>query len=127
MLGVTAPPAHRHVRVSARPSGTASGRSVLLVEDDEHVRLVLSLTLELAGYEVVAAGDAEHALSLARLLPAMDLVVCDVGLPRLSGVELVRLLREGREDLAVLYIPGHAEATVARLGLDGDEPCLRKP
>ena len=68
-----------------------------------------------------------QALPLARLLPAIDLVVCDVGLPRCSGVELVRRLREERDDVAVLYVTGHAEATTARLGLGDEEPCLRKP
>jgi DNA-binding response OmpR family regulator len=127
MLGVTASPVQRGVAARGRLRAGAPAQTVLLVEDDEHVRAVLALTLEVAGYEVVAAGDAEQALPLARLLPAIDLVVCDVGLPRCSGVELVRRLREERADVAVLYITGHAEATVAWLGLDDEEPCLRKP
>ena len=126
MLGVTALPA-RGVRSRRRLLADTPAQTVLLVEDDEYVRAVLTLTLELAGYEVVAAGDVEQALPLARLLPAIDLVVCDVGLPRCSGVELVRRLREERDDVAVLYVTGHAEATTARLGLGDEEPCLRKP
>src|SRR4051812_43110165 len=114
MLGVTASP----VRTTVPPlmGGRRDGvrPRILLVEDDQAVRLVLALTLELAGYEVVAAGDGEQALAVARLLPAIDLVVCDVGLPRCSGVEVVRRLREERDDVTVLYVTGHADATLAR-------------
>src|SRR3569832_306674 len=88
--------------VAREPS--ASGR-ILLVEDDDHVRLVLALALELAGHEVHAAANAAEALSLSERL-AFDLVATDVGLPGASGVELARRLAQGGVE-AVLFITGH--------------------
>jgi DNA-binding response OmpR family regulator len=99
---------------------------ILLVEDDAPVRCVLVLALELEGHEVVGAGDADAALSLSRCLPAFDLLVVDVGLPRVPGVELVRVL-DPAGVLPVIYITGHADDATARLGLPDGWPRLRKP
>jgi CheY-like chemotaxis protein len=104
---------------------SACGR-ILVVEDDAHVRCVLALALELAGHEVHQAGDADEALSLLERLPPLDLVVMDVGLPRLGGVELARRL-DPAGDLAVIFITGHADDVAARLGLPDGVPRLRKP
>ncbi|MDX6514989.1 MAG: hypothetical protein QOH73_655 [Gaiellaceae bacterium] len=127
MLGVTAAPVLERFRLDERRVADARRQQILLVEDDEHVRLLLVLTLELAGHEVHAASNAEDALACAGLLPDLDLVVTDVCLPRGSGVELVETLRAQRDDIAVLYITGHFEETTARLGLDRETPRLRKP
>src|SRR3954462_6087631 len=108
MTGVTASPRLTRRRRD-EPAADPSSLRILLVEDDEHVRLVLALTLELAGHEGYAATDAEDALVLAAQLPSLDLVVTDVGLPRCSGVELVRRLRDRQDELDVLYITGHFE------------------
>jgi DNA-binding response OmpR family regulator len=126
MPGVTAAPVLERFRLDERRVVEARRQRILLVEDDEHVRLLLVLTLELAGHEVHAASNAEDALACADLLPDLDLVVTDVCLPRGSGVELVETLRAQR-DIAVLYITGHFEETTARLGLDRETPRLRKP
>ncbi|MDX6503214.1 MAG: hypothetical protein QOE29_339 [Gaiellaceae bacterium] len=123
---MTAAPVLERFRLDERRVVDARRQRILLVEDDEHVRLLLVLTLELAGHEVHAASHAEDALACAELLPDLDLVVTDVCLPRGSGVELVETLRSQRE-IAVLYITGHFEETTARLGLDRETPRLRKP
>jgi two-component system OmpR family response regulator len=126
MLGATAPVRSR-IRHDVGRIGEARPQRILLVEDDEPVRSLLVLALQLAGYEVHAAADAAAALALAETLPSLDLVVADVGLPRLSGPELVRRLQEERPGLEALHITGHFEETAARLGLAPDAPRLRKP
>jgi two-component system phosphate regulon response regulator PhoB len=102
-------------------------RRILLVEDDGPVRNLIALALQLAGYEVHAAGCALEAFDLSATLPSLDLVVADVGLPRTSGPDLVRRLQEERPGLQALHITGHAEEWAAQLGLDLAAPRLRKP
>ncbi len=68
---------------------------VLVVEDDEDIALVLQRSLRMEGYEVRLAGDGESALDeAARFHP--DLVVLDLGLPKLDGLEVARRLRGRR-------------------------------
>ena len=69
---------------------------VLLVEDDKALRRYLQVTLERAGYEVVAAIDGLEAVKFA-LLEKMDLVITDAMMPNLSGHELCRFLRNTPE------------------------------
>lgn len=66
---------------------------VLLADDEAHVRLVLARRFEAMGYDVRMASDGEQALALARQ-DAPDVVVTDVQMPHMSGVELSLALRE---------------------------------
>ena len=66
---------------------------VLLVEDSEPVRDAYTILLEESGYRVVAAGDGSEALRLAAGTPP-DVVVMDLGLPGLDGMQVIRELRE---------------------------------
>ncbi|MGH2687442.1 MAG: response regulator [Actinomycetota bacterium] len=69
------------------------GRSVLVADDDPNIQRILRLNLELEGYSVTAASDGVEALeSLARTPP--DIVVLDVMMPRLDGLEVLRRIRE---------------------------------
>lgn len=65
---------------------------MLLVEDDKALRRYLEVTLERAGYEVLAASDGLEAMKLA-LSSSVDLVITDEMMPNLSGHELCRFLR----------------------------------
>jgi DNA-binding response OmpR family regulator len=67
---------------------------VLLVDDDEKTVATVRLYLEHAGFEVITAGDGAGALDLARREPAPDLVVLDLMLPGIDGLEVCRRLRE---------------------------------
>ncbi len=77
--------------------------SVLLVEDDDAVRSSVARGLTLNGLDVREAVDAEQALELLAAKPA-DLLVIDVGLPGLSGIELCAELRERRVDVPILIL-----------------------
>ena len=72
----------------------ATGRDprVLVVEDDEEIALVLQRSLRLEGYEVRIAGDGEAALDQSAAFNP-DLVILDLGLPKLDGIEVARRLR----------------------------------
>src|SRR6202008_877433 len=75
---------------------------VLVVEDDDAIAQVLQRSLRMEGYEVKVAGDGVSALDLAHAyLP--DLVMLDLGLPRLDGVDVARTLRE-TDDVPILVL-----------------------
>jgi len=99
---------------------------VLVVEDDEDIADVLQRSLRLEGYEVRTAGDGEAALEQAHAF-APDLVVLDLGLPKLDGVDVARALR-GEGDVPILMLTAR-DAVEARVeGLDaGADDYLVKP
>ncbi len=106
--------------------GDSVGGRVLVVEDDEEIADVLRRSLRAEGYEVRAAADGIEALDLAAgYMP--DLVVLDLGLPRLDGVEVCRRLRaEG--DVPILILTARAETEDRVAGLDsGADDYLVKP
>lgn len=70
----------------------ASGQVILAVDDSASMRQMVRYTLEGAGYKVVQAADGVEALELAKKNPA-DLVLTDVNMPRMDGLQLVRELR----------------------------------
>jgi two-component system, OmpR family, response regulator MprA len=99
---------------------------VLVVEDDEEIAQVLQRSLRLEGYEVRIAGDGVTALDAAHaFLP--DLVVLDLGLPRLDGVEVAKQLRR-EDDVPILMLTAR-DAVESRVeGLDaGADDYLVKP
>jgi CheY-like chemotaxis protein len=82
---------------------------ILLVEDDDLVRELTRMLLESADYDVIEASRAEAALRIAAD-PALDLrlLVTDIQLPGLRGVELARQIRVQRPGLRVLFVSGDA-------------------
>jgi DNA-binding response OmpR family regulator len=99
---------------------------VLVVEDDEAIAQVLQRSLRLEGYDVRVAGDGITALDEAHaFLP--DLVVLDLGLPKLDGIEVARRMRQ-TDDVPILVLTAR-DAVEARVeGLDsGADDYLVKP
>ena len=87
---------------------------LLLVEDQQELRDALSRVLQDAGYHVAVAGDGEQALDLA-LEPGaeFDLVVSDVVMPRMSGLDLAEHLAAAKPRIKVLLISGPHEPSLA--------------
>ena len=104
---------------------TQTGR-VLVVEDDPEIADVLRRTLRAEGHEVRTAGDGEEALeAAAEFLP--DLVILDLGLPKIDGVEVLRRLREA-DDVPILVVTARSELEDRVEGLDlGADDYLVKP
>jgi DNA-binding response OmpR family regulator len=100
---------------------------VLVVEDDQEIAQVLQRSLRLEGYEVRLAGDGETALEQTHaFLP--DLIVLDLGLPKLDGIDVARRMRSDDDDTPILILTAR-DAVDARVeGLDsGADDYLVKP
>ncbi len=81
---------------------------ILLVEDDEDNRELLAEFLRLEGHLVEAVGDAEGALAIAAR-ETFDVLVADVGLPRMDGIQLARELRRRSPGIAVVAVSGYGD------------------
>jgi len=105
------------------------GARVLLVEDDEHIRELVELHLQLEGLTVVSTGDGNEALTRARA-ESFELIVLDVMLPGLDGVTVCRAIRrESRNsDVPILMLTARRDESDKVLGLDsGADDYLTKP
>ncbi|WP_085710116.1 MULTISPECIES: response regulator [unclassified Pseudomonas] len=91
-----------------------SGEHVLIVEDMPSVRLFVTEVLEDAGYRCTQAGDIETALERLQNDPSINLLLTDVGLPRMSGRELADVARGWRDGLPILFMTGYAETAINR-------------
>ena len=105
-----------------------SGETVLIVEDDPAVRVLVSTVLNELGYTFVEAGDANTALPIIESEQRIDLMISDVGLPGMNGRQLAEIGRQIRPDLKVLFITGYAEHAAVRGGfLDPGMQLITKP
>jgi len=88
-------------------------RVVLLVDDEPQMRKLLTTILVQAGYAVISAADGEEALELSRAYTdAIDLLVTDISMPRMSGPELAEYMHHERPNTHVLLMSGHASAAL---------------
>ena len=102
---------------------SASGETVLVVEDEHSVRALTVDVLRKAGYTVLEARDGTAALSLAARYPdAIHLLVCDLVMPGLMGPELAERLTAARPGTPTLFVTGYAPDERQELG-----PLLYKP
>jgi PAS domain S-box-containing protein len=111
-----------------RPPARGGSERLLVAEDDPAVRTMIVRVLRGAGYEVLEAEDGEAASEVAARTPGLDLLVTDLVMPRLGGIELARRLHETRPELRVLYLSGYAEnGALRRAGLRLGTSLLAKP
>lgn len=118
------------------PTSPELGRTsqILVVEDEELIREMLVLALEEEGYEVVTATDGRTALTLfqgAEPIPGefpFDLIILDLMLPQVNGLDLCRLLRYQGNPVPILILSAKASETDRVLGLEvGADDYLTKP
>jgi signal transduction histidine kinase len=104
----------------------ATGRTVLVVDDEAQVRALTSESLELLGYRVVQADSGPAALAaLERETP--DLMLFDYAMPGMSGAELAGLVRARWPDVPIVFASGHADTAAVERALGGQATILRKP
>jgi PAS domain S-box-containing protein len=108
----------------ARVEKPPRGLSVLVVEDNDHVREFACHLLDELGYRVVTASSGEEALERLET-GSVDILFSDVVMPGLSGIELARLARQRDPALPVLLASGYSEEIVGAAGADFD--IVRKP
>jgi two-component system phosphate regulon response regulator PhoB len=99
--------------------------TILVVDDEPAIRALIRASLAGPGWHTIEAADGESALDLAREA-APDLVLLDVALPRLSGLEVCRRLRSdpATARTPVLLLTGAAQPEAAQVGAQG---CIGKP
>ena len=112
------PRAARAPTASATPDAAmALGReAILVVEDDPSVRRATQRMLQRAGYRVEAVADGPAALAAMAGPEPVDLVVCDVVMPGMNGLEVAEALGRLRPSLKVILISGYTDDAIARLG-----------
>jgi two-component system, cell cycle sensor histidine kinase and response regulator CckA len=124
--GEIAKPAERQVE-QRRPDTTGAG-TVLLVEDEDAVRLFSARALRNKGYKVIEAKSGENALELLDKNAPIDVLVTDVVMPQMDGTELIKRVRERTPSMRVICISGYAEETFRkRLDSATDVHFLPKP
>ena len=85
---------------------------ILLVDDEEGIRKVLKITLESAGYKVLTAPDGETGLDVF-VREAPDLVITDIKMPGIDGIELLKRIKHLNPETEVIMITGHGDMDLA--------------
>jgi two-component system, OmpR family, phosphate regulon response regulator PhoB len=113
--------------------GTVTNR-ILVVEDEESIREILVLGLEEEGYEVVAVADGHTALTQCqaatpqRQESPFDLIILDLMLPKVNGLDLCRFLRSQNDRVPILIVSAKTTETDRVLGLEvGADDYISKP
>ena len=102
---------------------------ILIAEDDEDIRELVVLTLQFNGFEVASAVDGAEAVEKARE-DNFDLILMDVRMPRMTGYEACRQLREldKTRDVPIIFLSAKGQASEVRKGMDaGATDYLLKP
>ncbi|MCF7749703.1 response regulator [Bacillus subtilis subsp. subtilis] len=114
--------------VVAAAVALGAGQSILVVEDDEQVRMLVTVVLEDLGYQVAVVGDADAAIPLLASARPIDLLITDVGLPGLNGRQLAEIARQSRPVLPILFMTGYAEKAQERAAfLEAGMAMIAKP
>ncbi len=104
-------------------------RTILVVDDDPHIRQLLVFAFDKAGLGAIEAADGEAARALVET-HAPDLVVLDINMPRMDGLEVCRRLRggEGRADIPILFLSSRDDEIDRVLGIElGADDYVVKP
>jgi signal transduction histidine kinase/ActR/RegA family two-component response regulator len=100
------------------------GESVLFVEDDASVRMLIRDVLQELGYFPIEAAEPESALPILASDQRIDLMISDVGLPGMNGRQLAEVARKHRPKLPILFITGYAENAAIRAGFLGSNMAM---
>jgi two-component system cell cycle sensor histidine kinase/response regulator CckA len=126
---VVATPAPARTSAHTGIPRAADGEVVLLVEDEAGVRDVTAKLLRRLGYEVLSAEDGERAIAVVAAGPQrLDLVISDLMMPGINGVETVRRIQALRPGVPAFFISGFSEEALrGREGMPSEGRLLAKP
>jgi CheY-like chemotaxis protein len=129
LLPAIAPPQSRQRITASMPTAHIASGTVLIVDDDDGVRTVATLSLERAGFNVVTACDGEQGMALMDARGGeFDAVLLDMTMPRLSGADTLHLIRQLRPELPIVLTSGYTEPDVeSRFVADDIAGFLQKP
>ncbi len=98
----------------------SSRRTILIVEDDAFVRMMGIDLLEDAGFEVIDAGNADHAMELLEGAAEVKLMFSDIDMPgTMNGLQLAKLVRQRWPDIRLLLTSGHHHVPQSQVPDDG--------
>ena len=121
VAGATAP-------APGKPDDRHSHETLLIAEDEPSVRSLVASTLRMDGYQLLMAGSAEEALTMADAHDGpIDLLLTDAMMPGKSGVELAGLMATRQPGIPVIIMSGYTEETLAVPGLKDPIALLQKP
>ncbi len=83
-------------------------KKILVADDEMSIRLLYSEELKEEGYEVYLAANGREALEIVRTIP-LDLVILDIKMPEMDGIEALRLIKARRPDLPVVLSTAYGE------------------
>jgi CheY-like chemotaxis protein len=107
---------------------TGAGETVLVIEDDDAVRLLVMQVLEELGYRGIETADGRQAVPILESARHLDLLISDVGLPGLNGRQLAEIAREQRPNLPILFMTGYARQAADQAEfLGGGMEIITKP
>lgn len=119
---------HQKETVMAEASSWATGlkAQLLVVDDEPHLRISLQELLRRRGYDVEVAGSGAEALSLLECSP-FDLMMLDLHMPGMGGVEVMRRARQMRPDLSIIVLTAHAsvDSAIAAVKHDATDYLLK--
>jgi signal transduction histidine kinase/CheY-like chemotaxis protein len=101
--------------------------TILLVDDDDAIRKLAEQSLVACGYTVVAARNGIEALTLARTMKRIDVLLTDIVMPQLSGPQLAERILAKQAAPCVIFMTGWVDDATMELELDADVTLLRKP
>jgi DNA-binding response OmpR family regulator len=111
----------------AGPTPTSVRKSILVVEDDPTVRTLIKRVLSRSGFDVTDVADGRHAIDAARATD-FDLVITDLVMPELEGLETIRTLKRERPSVEILAVSGaYGGAFLHAAELLGARATLAKP
>jgi two-component system cell cycle sensor histidine kinase/response regulator CckA len=113
---------------SGPEASTPTRQTILVVDDEPGVRVMVARMLTLSGYAVVSAQSGEEAISIAKDYAApLDLLLTDVRMPGMSGPELAQELRQLRPGIKVMYMSAYARDVLPPGVQTTEVPFLTKP
>ena len=107
--------------------GTTRGGTILVVEDEPAVRGLLAAVLQKAGYRLYEAASGAEALAELERIAQLDLLITDVIMPEMTGVEVARRVVQRRPGTAVLYMSGYADEVLQHEDIVTGSSFMQKP
>src|ERR671938_182868 len=103
-------------------------KKVLVVEDNVDTREVIALLLQMEGFDVITAQDGQDGISAARI-ERPDFIITDLNMPRLNGIEMIKILRgqPGFEDVPIVALTAYGSEMAHQAVEAGANRSMRKP